>query len=74
MGVEHEDVAGEPGAGLQERVQLPLVLEMFHPTKGANDPLPGLAAVPEVLDDLKVSVGAALFFTEEHGDLLLSPR
>jgi hypothetical protein len=69
MSGEQEDLVGETSAGGQEGVQLSGVLELVQATEGAEDALLGLAAVPEVLDELAVAAGPRRFDAAEPGDL-----
>src|SRR5262249_39772209 len=58
VGGQHEGLLGEAGTGDEEGVELAGLLEEVEAAEGAEDALPGAAAVPEVLDELEVAAGA----------------
>src|SRR5262245_37654258 len=70
VGRDQEDGPGEAGARGQEGIELAGLLEVVEPPEGGDDPLPGSAFLPAVLDDLEVGAGAGGLGSEEHGALV----
>ena len=66
---EQEDLFSEACAGGEQGVELSGLLEVVEAAEGAENALPGAAAIPEVLDELEVAAGSGGFDAEEHGSL-----
>ena len=64
-----EDRLGQAGARDQQGVELAALLELIESPQGGDDPLPGAAVLPAVLDDLEVGAWAGGLGAEEHGAL-----
>ena len=71
---EHGQCMGKAGARLQQGLDLARLGKLIQAAQGGQHPLPGLAVLAAILDDLEVGVGARSLLAEEHGaSLLMAP-
>ena len=68
---KHEGGVGQTSTRGQQSIELAAFLELVESTQRGNDPLPGAAVLPTVLDDLEVGACAGLLGAEEHGALVV---
>ena len=70
---KQERGVGQTSSRGHQSIELAAFLEFVEPAQSGNDPLPGTAVFPAVLDDLEVSACAGLLGAEEHGVLVVEP-